>query len=152
MKVDIDYAVYRLYKQYGGRKRRWGEHPEYVLHIWQTEAERGHTKLGYWPWVVSKILTEEPEVDDCVEREIQLTVFPTDSLALQVNTSEAEILAKAGIVVRMNGVTDDHDEYTVEEWLDYVLCDMTRRGYLSWLAARLKGDNGESGYEEEDDE
>lgn len=44
-----------LANKYGGY---WSEHPDYPLSNWIQEVRDGDTRLGYWPWVLSKLSDE----------------------------------------------------------------------------------------------
>jgi hypothetical protein len=51
----------------------WDEHPEYGLEDWEYDVVNGHTRLGYWPWVTSKLdEQEEEESEDSEDAEEQL--------------------------------------------------------------------------------
>ena len=44
-----------LMKKYG----YWGEHPRHKQKDWSHEVSEDYTRLGYWDWVVDKLIEEE---------------------------------------------------------------------------------------------
>lgn len=45
-----------LMEAHGGA---WSEHPHNPVRDWQYEAANGDTRLGYWDWVVAKLIADQ---------------------------------------------------------------------------------------------
>lgn len=148
MKMNLFDAIRRLYGQYGGRRGPWGQHPEYMLDMWQTLVGVGDTQLGYWPWVVLHILIETPETHYCLERELQLALPEPDLLALEVDEDEEATLDDAGYPKTEDGYAGEHDEYPLWHWVEDVENDDTRRGYWSWVAKKIE----EASWDDDEDD
>lgn len=46
----------------------WGEHPNYPMDDWRDEVNQGHTRLGYWVWVVHQLEANNDLDDEGNER------------------------------------------------------------------------------------
>lgn len=46
-----------LQKAYG----YWGEHPRHKQKEWSYEVSEDYTRLGYWDWVMEKLIEEEED-------------------------------------------------------------------------------------------
>lgn len=107
-----------LANKYGGY---WSEHPDYPLSNWIQEVRDGDTRLGYWPWVLSKL------IDAC------------DSLAAQDPGGTAIVFSRdqlADLIKLLAYIQDESETRDFRAYLQYSddisLSDSEREALLTY--------------------
>jgi hypothetical protein len=138
-------ATQNLSERYGGN---WGQHPKHRLQTWHHEAMNGDTELGYWYWVLMRIVAAPLEIQECIEKEMQLDFAFFAEHGIN-GMCFAEVLLEEDADhppdIRYTG---EHFYFTRDNWYFQLVQDATRSGYWAWAQIETEWYEGEYEYDE----